>query len=422
MRSNWMRAVLAACLSVAAGTVAAQTIDGPALRLEHAIEQALQKQPALAGFEFQLRERDAGVAEAAQRPQIEAEVQVEDAAGTGERRGFDSAQTTLSLSGLIELGGKRSGRIAVAEMSRARVLTARAARQLDVTAEVARRFVAVLLEQEQLAVGVEAVRLAERTHGAVAERVRIARSPEVEAARAEVRIGQARLDLEHAEHELASSRRWLAAAMGEREPTFGQVAGDLLAQEPLETFENLLARIGASVDFLVFADEERLLDARLRLAELKRRPDLRMQIGVRRFEEADDVAMVAGFSMPLDSARRAQPSIAAARAERARVATEREAAFLKVQAQLFEQYQELDHARVEMRTLRESVIPRLERVVEQAHYAYTRGRYSWLEWADAQRELLEVRRRLNDVAANFHTLRIEIERLTAQSLGRQGDL
>jgi cobalt-zinc-cadmium efflux system outer membrane protein len=210
--------------------------------------------------------------------------------------------------------------------------------------------------------------------------------------------------------------------MGEREPTFGRVAGDLIAQEPLETFENLLARIEASVDFLVFADEERLLDARLRLAELKRRPDLRVQIGVRRFEDVDDVAMVAGFSLPLDSARRAQPSIAAARAERARTATEREAAFLKVQAQLFEQYQELGHARVEMRTLRESVIPRLERVVEQANYAYTRGRYSWLEWADAQRELLEVRRRLNDVAANLHTLRIEIERLTAQSLERRGDL
>jgi outer membrane protein, heavy metal efflux system len=67
-------------------------------------------------------------------------------------------------------------------------------------------------------------------------------------------------------------------------------------------------------------------------------------------------------------------------------------------------------------------LPRLEEALEQATYAYERGRYSYLEWTVAQRELLEGRLRLLESAARFHVLRIEIERLTGASLQSIGEV
>jgi cobalt-zinc-cadmium efflux system outer membrane protein len=71
--------------------------------------------------------------------------------------------------------------------------------------------------------------------------------------------------------------------------------------------------------------------------------------------------------------------------------------------------------------LRDQVLPQLQLALDQTRYAYERGRYSYLEWADAQRGLLAARVRLIDTAADFHNNRIDIERLTGESLGAAGD-
>jgi cobalt-zinc-cadmium efflux system outer membrane protein len=91
-----------------------------------------------------------------------------------------------------------------------------------------------------------------------------------------------------------------------------------------------------------------------------------------------------------------------------------------VRAQLLAQYSELKHSLLEAGTLRGEIIPQLEQALSRTEYAYERGRYSYLELADVQRELLQARRRVADVAADFHTIRIEIERLTGQSLDVAG--
>jgi cobalt-zinc-cadmium efflux system outer membrane protein len=58
----------------------------------------------------------------------------------------------------------------------------------------------------------------------------------------------------------------------------------------------------------------------------------------------------------------------------------------------------------------------MEAALEGTRYAFERGRYSYLEWVDAQRELVEVQRSLIESAANAHLYRAEIERLTGESL------
>jgi cobalt-zinc-cadmium efflux system membrane fusion protein len=86
---------------------------------------------------------------------------------------------------------------------------------------------------------------------------------------------------------------------------------------------------------------------------------------------------------------------------------------VKVEAQLFELFQELRHAITEAEILRTSVLPEMEAALEATRVAFERGRYSYLEWVDAQRELVDVQRQLIDASVNAHLYRTEIERLRA---------
>jgi len=116
--------------------------------------------------------------------------------------------------------------------------------------------------------------------------------------------------------------------------------------------------------------------------------------------------------VPLFSGRRAESFVAEARANRERVDAERRSAEVKAQAMLYELHQQLTRAVLEARTLKDDIEPRSAEALEETEYAYERGRYSYLELVDAQREYLAVQAALIEAAANAHTLRAEIERLT----------
>jgi cobalt-zinc-cadmium efflux system outer membrane protein len=421
MRFSMLPWVVAIYFMLWIGVGRAAEAESPSLTLAGAVERALKSRPELTGFQFAQRVQDARQAEARLKPLPQVELLVEDALGTGSRSGVKSAVTSLALSQVLELGGKRAGREAVAQANGDRLLIEQSARQLDVVAEVARRLIAVLEAQLRHDLATDGLRVAEGAQAMVEDRVKASRSPPAEAARAGVQLWDARLLLEGVDHEQETARHFLAAAMGEDRVRFGRVMGELMSLRQVDSFESLVARLAQTPELLQFASEERLRDAEVRLAELQRRADPRLTLGARRYEQGNDVALVAGITVPLFAPRAAQSVIDRARAQRELAGSGRDALRLRVQAQLFSQLTQLQYERGMSQTLRDELLPRLETALEQATYAYERGRFSYLEWTVAQRELLEGRLRLLESAGRFHVLRVEIERLTGTSLQSVGE-
>jgi cobalt-zinc-cadmium efflux system outer membrane protein len=411
--SSLLRRALAACALVTACTT---PLWAEPLTLAQAVEQAIASNPELQTFTYRLRAQSARAEVAALRPPFEARAEVQDALGTGRASGFDTAEATFAVSQVVELGRKRSRRIDEAAAQANLIDAERAAAQLDVLTEVARRFIHVAADQEHLELTARATGLAQQTLDAVGTRVAAARAPDTELRRARVTLARAQVEHEHAEHELLSSRRKLAAMWGDSELRFETVAADLYALPSPDTFETLVARLAGNPDFQRFASEARLRDAELRLAETHARSNINVTAGIKRLEESDDQAFVFAVNVPLFSAARARGGIAEASALRAQSDVEREAHRVRAEAELFEVYQELKHSVTEADVLRTSVLPEIEAALEATQYAYERGRYSYLEWVDAQRELVDVQRSLIDASANAHLYRAEIERLTGESL------
>lgn len=401
----------AASLFAIAGSAASQ-----ALTLSEAIERTLARNPELKVYAPRLRAALQNESTAALRPPLELQTEIQDVFGTGRASSFDTAETTVAFSQVIELGNKRELRVDAATAGTRLVDAERAVAELDMLAEVTRRFIHVASDQAHLAVTERATALADENVEAATARVAAARAPEVELRRARVTRARAAVEQEHAEHELLASRRLLAAMWGDSDATFDRVSADLYALPPSEGYETLVARLVSTPDFARFASAERLREAELRVAEAHARTNLALRGGIRELHETNDESFVFGVTLPLFSRSRSSSQIAQAQALREQTAAEREAHRVKAEAQLFELFQELRHAITESEVLRSSVLPEMEAALEATRIAFERGRYSYLEWVDVQRELVEVQRQLIDASVNAHLYRTEIERLTGEAI------
>jgi len=404
------------CTVVASGTSVAYAAEffepRGELTLATALTAALSRNPELQSADFDIRAAQARISQARLRPNPELGITMENFGGSGGVRGTDALETTLALSQVIELGDKRGRRIDVARLDKNSSVLDRQARQLDVLAEVTRRFIEVAERQEDLLLARRATALSQQTLDAIRQRVAAARTPAAEQSRATIAAGRSRLDEQQAERDLRSAHRRLAALWGSVEPRFGDVAANLFELPPLMNFEGLVERLKGNPDFLRFANEARLRDAEWQLAKAAAKSDVTVGAGLRRFEETGDTGFVVNFSMPIPIANRNQGAIREAGVRREQVAVKEQAALVAVQAALFEFYQTLQQARAEVTALREQLVPQAETALQQTRYGYERGRFSYIELADAQRELLVLQRAAIAAAARYHRVLAEVERLT----------
>src|SRR5687767_9176881 len=99
------RACAIAPLCVAALSLPAFA-DGP-ITLQQAVERALERNPDLAAFEYEIQAQQGVLQQSRARPSLEVGLLVENAFGSGRRSDFDAAETTLSLGFAIDRGARQ---------------------------------------------------------------------------------------------------------------------------------------------------------------------------------------------------------------------------------------------------------------------------------------------------------------------------
>lgn len=403
------RSLIAGPLVFAAGL--AGGAERPSLTLNQALALAARNNPALQMHAFELRVAEARTAQAGVRPNPELSVEVENTLGTGALSGVKDLETTLQISQLIDLSGRRAHRVAAAKTEQGLTDADVMAQRVDVFAEVARRFTEAAADTERLSAARRARELGEQTVQAVRTRVEASLASPIELNKARTTLAALHIEEEHAEHELAVCYRSLAAILGEQEPSFGEVRADLLALPAMPQFDDLAARLESSPAITRFGAETRWREAQVVLAQSLRRSQSRVSAGVRRVESTDDFGFVAGISIPLPLRDENPGTLREARERRAQIAPALASTRLEMRATLFGVYQEMLHARTALTLLREEIIPIAGETLAFVEQGYRDGRFSLLDLLDAQRSLIEQREQVVANAASFHLHVITIERL-----------
>ena len=412
----WMRLAALAAIAFVPCVYAQGTTPAVPLTLDDAIALVAQYHPDLRLAEAQRPVWEARRDAAGLPPPLTLGVELENALGTGDSRGFDAAEATVTLAGVLERGGKLDARRAVAQANLDSLAPQRETARLDLMAEVARRYLAVTDARQQLRIAETDIEQRRRAVAAARLRLQAGASPESVLMTAQAMLAQAELDRDRAKQMDQSARAALSALWRQRDPGFDAVTGDPMQLPALQDFAVLADALQRTPELAVLAGERRIREAQVQLARTQARPDVSWQVGVRNSRDTRDTSLVAGFSLPLGSVRRAGPEIRAAEAELALNSVERDARALQLYATLAEAHGRYLTSRLEVTRMGRDVLPQLQRAENAAEKAWRAGAISYMEWAQLQAMRIDARQRQLEAAIAAQTALIEIQRLTGQSM------
>jgi cobalt-zinc-cadmium efflux system outer membrane protein len=377
------------------------------LTLDEAVARSLAASPLLNAREAAIAVTGGSIEQARARPNPSLEVEVENFTGSGPYSDFGQTETTVSYRQELERGGKRRARVALAEADRGIARLERTKSAADVAFETQQAWNALQAAEAETANAEERLKLAEDMSAIAQRRVKAARDPLAAGLKAENQVADARAGVEQARLNLEAARAALAALWGEETADVGTPAEGFfrLDAEPtgggapdLAVSEARIERAGRSYD----------------LEKVRAKPDPTIGVGVRRFEDGGDFAGVLSFSIPLTFFDKNRGNIDKAMAERQEAQFMLEEDRRKHAVALRAARAEQAAAKAEAVAVREDMIPRAAEAARSARDGYDRGAFSYLEVADTQRALVDLKAREIAALKKFHEAQAVIDRLTGR--------
>lgn len=354
-----------------------------ALTLAEAMKLALAFSPQIAANQQELAASEGAVIQAGARPNPEIQALLEDT-----RR--QTRTTTLQLNHAIELGGKRSARVSVAELGQAQTAVEVDARRAQIRADVSDAFFAAAIAQERVQLAQVSADLAARGTDAASKRVQAGKISPVDETRARVAQASVQLELLQAQGALRATRQHLAALLGPASaPRVESLAWRSLDRPGLRSLD---ATALAQAPALRLARLE--LDKRRAMVDLERAravPDVTVTLGAKRDAEAGRNQAVIGLAMPIPVLDTNRGHILQA----LRLVDKAEADLQATQIRVDTEWTQLSEtqrtAQAEVQMLQTEVLPSAESAWQAATTGFELGKFSFLDALDAQRTLLQAR-------------------------------
>lgn len=396
----------------------ATTTDAAQLSLREALALALKANPELAAFSQEVRATEAAVLQAAVLPNPVLGIGA-DNLGNARKAEAGDRSLSLQIGQLIELGGKRAARMRLAETGRDLANWDYEAKRIELLAQVAQRFVDLLVSQSRETLAVETQGLAKEVAEAVTKRVQAGKVSPVEETKARIALASAGVELEQAKREQAAARQALGALWGEPNPRFQKGVGDLEKMASLPNYKTLVERVQNNPELARWATEIAHRQAGVEAERAKAVSDVTLSAGVSRFSQYDDNAYMVSVSVPLPVFDRNRGGILEANQRLDKTNDERRAAEVRLVAELAQTYQRLAAVSNEIQTLRATLLPGALSAFDAATKGYQLGKFGFLDVLDAQRTLFETRSQHLRALADYHRGVSELERLIGGPLENQ---
>jgi cobalt-zinc-cadmium efflux system outer membrane protein len=377
------------------------------MSITQALDEADARSPTIIAAEAEVRAAEARGRQAGYRENPELSVEVENFGGTGELKGLRSTETTVSLNQRLDLGGRRSARVAVARadigLQRLRLAVARA----DLAQDVRQEFAGAIAARERLDQATENVELSTELARVAGLLVDAGREPPLRAIRARSALAQAQAQQEGASAEELAARTRLASLLGSNAP-IEAVIGNPLDIEPSTV------NLDGSLAVRVAAAEVALAKAQLEQQRAERRLDPAVGVGVRHIKETGDIGFVAGLSMPLRIFDRNQGNVDSANAAVAAAEARQRAALIGVTTRGRNAIAAVEAAERRVTALQKSAVPEAREALRLAQLSYTEGRSTLVELLDAQNAYLSTQAALTEAELALATATAELARIAAE--------
>lgn len=379
----------------------AQTQRG--LTLERALEAALTQNPSLRASGHELDAHEGAIRQAGLSPNPTLGLSAEDT-----RAATRTTQVTLSQT--LELGGKRSARVDLAQRERDIAAMDLETERAEVRATTIQSFFEVLIAQERVQVAQQSLEIATSGAEAVVRRVTAGKVSPMEETRARVAASTARIELRQAQADLAAALRSLGAVMGDPQTAIDSVDGRPEVLPVLPDRDTLASRITAAPSLRRAQLDVLRAEAAFNLERARAVPDLTVGLGAQRAPDVGRTQPLISVSIPIPLFDRNQGAQLQAHRKREAARALAQAQEQRLRAEVFQAAEQLQARTDEIEVLRREVLPGAQDTYDAARRGFELGKFSVLDVLDAQRTFLQARGQYFAALSQAHRLSAELDR------------
>lgn len=315
----------------------------------------------------------------------------ENLGGSGVYKGFESAETTLSLTQPIPLGGKRHYLQKASLADYRAMISSIESKKSEIYIALGNAYVDVLYAKKWYGVTKKLTKLNQKIVSDINKRKQSGASAELDLKLAEIQLGEAQIQQSRAKRNIQKTQAVLLRLLGTDKVSVNDIT-DKGIPHNLLTWKNIKQRIDNSA--FILEKKRQLKASRETIVAVKKDvwPTLSLQLGARHFSDDNENAIVASASAPLPVFNKNQGKILSAEANYTKIMKELMATRLELQQRLrASQLDALQYNEESMR-VKNRLLPFAKRAASLATQGYSRGLYSYIELSNAMRNLFEEER------------------------------
>lgn len=312
---------------------------------------------------------------------------------------------TVQISQRLELGGKRSARVDVAELERRAAVQDVAVVQAQVRADVMAAYFEALIAQERVELAKASLQVAEKATTAATKRVAAGRISPIEQSRSRVAEAGVRLELAQAISELGLAQQKLTALWGRTDSLKLSLQKPAADVPVLPSLSALLQRLETGPQLRRARVQLEREEAQVRLERSQRVPDVTVTVGSQRDDQIGHNQTVLGVSVPLPLFNRNQGNLLAALRRTDKARSDFEAERIRVNQALSEAYHRAQLAQSEVISITSEILPIAQTTYDAAVTGFEAGKFSFFDVLDAQRTLFQTRAQyLRALSENYRSV------------------
>lgn len=321
-------------------------------------------------------------------------------------------QTTLMLSQLLELGGKREARLQFAASEREGVAFDYEVKKRQLFVDTTLLFIEVLVNQQKIKFLKENLETLRKFSSNVETRVKAGKASIVEESNFTILLTNALIDVKNAESELKIAKNRLSAQWNEAGAEDFAVAGSLDWIPEIVPLEIMGEAIHQHPLVLRSAIEDTIRSARVRVEKSKAYPDVNLRGGPRYLREANKWVWVVGVSVPLPVNDRNQGRIYESYEYLEKLENEKQAIWTGLLKELNNAYLTIQTVLTELDLLKSVVIPAAQKGYDFSYRGYQLARFNYLELIETERAYRTSKIRYLQALGLYHKTLTVLEGLT----------
>lgn len=384
------------------------------LDFETAWERVLGCAPTLSIANLEVDARAADAIQAGLMPNPVLEIEAENLGVSHPDHDTEPPQTTISLSQLLELGGKRQARWAVAACEADVAFWDAQIALQDKQLQLLAAFITVSAAQERWCLAQEKREVAEKIHECVVLQCQSGKASPIQERKAHIGLKGACIDEREAWGALEASKKQLSLMWDNPCPDFDCVVFDFYQYRQPPCLDEIMEGLYCTPDYVRAQQGVCCASRVLNLEKSNSIPDVVFTLGYRIYNDAHAHGWVVGAQMPLPFFNYNQGNIQRACTQYGQAGYQMDEVVRKLKEVISAAHEHLLAAYDTSVMIHKGVLADAAEAFDLTQEGYQCGKFDYMELLEAQHMLFEIQEKYIDVLSDYHLHRAELARMSGE--------